>query len=132
MYVNPLLYLHQPDANKQALDGSCTQSVHCSSSWGSDVRYAHSCVNCLFAMVFYTFSVSTKHTQLSGLLCWGSIGLELLPVELRELTVSCRDFRRTLKLFYSHGTSVLSAIEMLCIRLRYINLILTLTLTLTF
>ena len=56
-------------------------------------------------------------------------------VELSEPTVSCGDFYRTLKLFYSRITSsnarttLLSAIETLCMRLRYINLTLTLTLT---
>ena len=50
-----------------------------------------------------------------------------LPVQLREPTVSCGDFRCTSKTILLRGISVLSAIEMLCVRLRYINLILTLT-----
>jgi len=45
-----------------------------------------------------------------------------LPVELRKPAVSNGVFQRTLRRSWSWDTSAPSAIEMLCVKLRYINL----------
>jgi len=72
-------------------------------------------------------TVSMKHNGPLDLLCWGSVGLKLTACwtawadcQLRWLSSHVKNYF----IHYSRGTSVLSAIEMLCMRLRYINLIL--------
>jgi len=76
--------------------------------------------------------LSAKHNRPSGLLCGGSVGrnIHCLSNCVSRLSAAVT-FVAGWKLFCSRGVSLglLSAIEMLCIRLRYINLILTLTLT---
>jgi len=55
--------------------------------------------------------------SVAGPTVWNS-----LPTEFRSLSVSFGDFRRArLRRYYSRDISALSAIEMLCILLRYIN-----------
>ena len=82
--------------------------------------------------------VLMKHRQPLGLLCSGSIGLELTACrtawancQLRRLSSHVDNyFVRAVLVYLMQSISIALAIEMLCMRLRYINLILTLTLTL--